>query len=149
MIGKSLKLVLWIFVIIIIGYALYMTYRDVSKNYASNVGGEGSKAERFEEPKLKICLIYALWCPHCEKYLDSNVFMNVNNELKRQPKYDKVVFEQIDFEKDKKLVEKYDVSGFPSIVAVHSNGKVLGHFQGDRFNKNEIIKFVDQNLSKL
>lgn len=146
MVGKLLKITLWVFVIVVIIYALYMTYKDVSFNLKSNTKSE---TESFEEKKLKVYLIYAVWCSHCEKYLNSNIFSSTSNDLKKQSKYDKVVFEQIDYDKNKKLVEKYDVSGFPSIIAADSNGKLLGHFTGNRFNKTELIKFVDQNLSKL
>ena len=139
------KTLLWVFLIIIVVYAMYMAYKDVSVNLVT----KESNAESFEEPRLKICLIYAMWCPHCEKYLESNTFMSTYTEIKKQPKYEKVSFEQIDYEKNKKLVEGYNVSGFPSIIAVHTNGKLLEVFKGDRFNKKDLIKFVDQNIGKL
>ena len=146
MFGKLLKITLWILVIVIVTYALYMTYRDVSFNLKSNTKAEN---ESFEETKLKVYLIYALWCPHCEKYLDSNIFLSTYEELKKQPKYDQVVFEQIDYDKNKKLVDQYDINGFPSIIVVNSSGKMLESFNGNRFDKKQLIKFVDQNLSKL
>lgn len=146
MFGKVLKIILWILVIVIVTYALYMTYKDVSFNLKSLTKSE---TESFESAKMKIYLIYALWCPHCEKYLDSNIFLSTYEELKRQQKYDNVVFEQIDYDKNKKLVEQYDISGFPSIIAANSQGKFLGNFNGNRFNKNELIQFVDKNLSKV
>jgi thiol-disulfide isomerase/thioredoxin len=146
MFGKVLKITLWIFVIVIVTYALYMTYRDVSFNLKSNTKAE---TESFEDAKVKIYLVYALWCPHCEKYIDSNIFMSTYEELNKQQKYNSVVFEQIDYDKNTKLVDKYDINGFPSIIAIDSNGKLLGNFTGNRFNKNELIKFVDTNLSKV
>ena len=140
---KLIKPFIWIFVIIVIVYALYMVYRDVSWNLAGP-----SKAESFQQPKLKICLFYATWCPHCEKYLDSNVFMATYDELKKQNKYENVTFAQIDYEKNKGMAEKYNISGFPSIVAVTADGALLTHFNGDRSSKKDLIEFVNEAMSK-
>lgn len=140
---KVLKLLLWVFVAIIVIAALYMAYRDISKNIPKD-----KKTERFEEHKVKVYLFYAVWCPHCEKYLDSNVFMTTYDDLKKKTKFERVVFEQIDADKHKDLVEKYNVSGFPTILAVSASGSLINEFNGDRYNKKDLEDFVAECIGK-
>ena len=145
---RFIKPLLWILAIAIIIYVMYKVYNDVSKNMPGTV--PRAKAESFQQQaKLKICLVYAVWCPHCEKYLDSNVFMSTYDELKKQPKYEKVTFVQIDHEKNKSFAEKYGISGFPSIVALSADGELLSQFNGDRNKKADLIDFVDENMGKV
>lgn len=140
--NKTLKIIIWVFVTVVVVSAIYMVIKKVY-NYIP-----ARKTEGFEEPPLKIYLFYAVWCPHCEKYLDSKVFMSTYDGLKQQSKFEKVTFVQVDFDKNKELGNKYGISGFPSIIAV-SGDQVLGEFQGDRYSKVELQKFVEDNLKKL
>lgn len=107
--------------------------------------------EKFDDgrPKLKIVLFYAVWCPHCEQYLDSNVFMKTFDNIKRNTKYDGVVFEQLDYDKNKDFANKLGVRAFPSIVAVTKEDKLINEFQGDRFNSSDLERFAAQSLAKI
>lgn len=140
-----LKILLWIFVISIIAYAIYMTYVDISKH----IPQEKKKIEKFKEPQLKICLFYANWCGHCKSYMKENTFMNTYDQLKKQNKFDKVVFVQFDFDKNKELGEKYGVSSFPTILAISANGDIINEFEGDRNKSSDLIKFTEDSLSKI
>lgn len=130
------------FVVIIVVIAMYMMYTDVKR--------ESRKLESFDEPKLSVILFHATWCGHCVKYLDSDTFMKTYaTDVKNSPKLAGVVFKQLDYDKNKELADKYNISSFPSIVAVSGNGKLVGEFKGDRYNKDELIKFASDSLQKL
>jgi protein disulfide-isomerase A6 len=130
------------FFVIIVVIAMYMMYTDVRR--------EARKLEQFDEPKLKVILFHATWCGHCVKYLASDVFLKTyHTEVKNSPMLAGVVFEQLDYDKNKELADKYDVSSFPSIVAVSGKGVLVGEFKGDRYNKDELIKFASDSLKGL
>jgi len=140
-----LKMFLWIFVIIVVGYAIYLAYNDISKY----IPQEKNKVEKFEGDKLKICLFYAEWCGHCKKYMKDGTFMDTYDKLKQQNKFDKVVFVQFDFDKNKDLANKYGVSSFPTILAISSDGDLIGEFEGDRNNSDDLIQFTQNSLNKI
>jgi protein disulfide-isomerase A6 len=140
-----LKIFLWIFVIIVVVYAIVMAYNDVVKY----IPQEKKKVEKFDEPKLKIALFYAEWCGHCSKYIKAGTFMDTYDKLKQQKKFDKVVFVQFDFDKNKELGNKYGVSSFPTIVAISSSGDLVGEFAGDRNDPEALIKFTSDSLNKI
>lgn len=134
---QTIKLALFVFVVAILGYAVYMAYTDITK----------SKKERFTDgAKLKIALYKATWCSHCTKFIESNVFQDTYAAVK--DKYDDVVFATYDFDENKKLAEQYNVNSFPTIIAVNKDGKLLDTFDGDRSNKAELMRFVEANRQK-
>jgi len=140
-----LKIFLWIFVIIVVAYALVMAYNDVAKY----IPQEKKKVEKFDEPKLKIALFHATWCGHCVQYRKSGTFMDTYDKLKQQKKFDRVVFVEFDFDKNKELGNKYGVSSFPTIVAISSDGDLVGEFAGDRSDPDALIKFASDSLNKV
>lgn len=142
---KLIKTILIIFVLLIVAYAIYMAYTDIMKN----IPAEKAKLEKFsgDEDKLKICLYKATWCSHCTKYIKSNVFNDAYADVKG--KYNDVVFTTVDFDENKKLAEKYDINGFPTIIAVDSKGNLLDTFTGDRSKKEDLMKFVEDNRVKV
>lgn len=75
--------------------------------------------------------------------------MNTYDELKKKSKYDKVVFVQLDFDKNKELADKYNVSSFPTIVAISSDGTLVNEFNADRNSKSDLEDFVNESLKKL
>lgn len=140
-----LKILLWIFVIIVVIYVLVMVYNDVVKNILQ----EKKKVEKFEEPKLKIVLFYAEWCMHCTKYIKARTFMDTYDKIKQQKKFDKVVFSQINFDDNKELANKYDINSFPTIIAISDNGNLVNKFSGDRNDSDSLIKFTSDSLNKI
>lgn len=139
---KFVKTTLFVFVLIVLAYALFMTFRDIKNNMPPK--------EPYEnEPNLKICLYKASWCGHCTKYLESGVFESTFDSIKTKPEFKDVVFVTIDFDENKDLAEKYGVNSFPSIIAIDRNGKLLSQFEGDRYKKEDLIGFVKENKSKV
>lgn len=151
-IPKALKIAAIVFFAVIVMFALYNVFTRVRAQMPTKqesfVEKKGSAVESVAsgDQGLKIILVFATWCGHCEKYIQSGVFTSISNDLKKNAKYaDKVAFEQLDYDKNKAVATQYDVSSFPSIIAV-KDGKVVGRFNGDRYSKAELIEFVDAHL---
>ncbi len=140
------KLLLWLFVIVVVATAIGMTYKDVMSNL------EPRKKEKFsdqEAKKLKVTLFYATWCGHCEKYISSKVFDTTFDELKKTGKFDNVLFVQVDSDKNREMIGKYGVQGFPTIMAITSDGNLVDEFTGDRYDKEALKQFVEDALKKM
>ncbi len=138
------RILLWLFIIVVVATAFAMTFSDIRKNL------EPKKKETFEEKKqLKICLFYATWCGHCEKYISSKVFDTTFDELKQTGKFDNVIFVQIDSDKNRPMLGKYGVQGFPTIMAITSDGNLVDEFTGDRYDKDALKEFVKSSLQKM
>ena len=108
------------------------------------------KTETFEDgkEKVKVMLFYAVWCPHCEQYLESNVFMDTYAKLKKTAAYDAVVFVQLDYDKNTQLANKLGVRAFPSIVAVTKDDQLINEFDGNRYDSAELERFVAKSLTQ-
>ena len=140
---KFVKTALFVFVLIVLSYAVYMAFSDIRKNMPA-------VSEHFaSDPVLKICLYKATWCGHCKKYEESKVFENTYDSIKDKPEYKDVVFVTVDFDENKALAEKYNVNSFPSIIAIDGKGNFLSRFEGDRYKSEELIEFVKTNKSKV
>ena len=122
------KCILVSFLVVALFFALYVAYEKMHKK------------EGFAGDKVKVCLFYATWCGHCEKYLDSKVFDATYSQVKS--KDSQIVFEKIDYDQNKNLASKYDVNSFPTIVAIDGNGKKIDTFKGDRYNKEALEQFA-------
>lgn len=152
---KTIKTILFVFVLLILAYAVYMAYADISKNFPKSKTVTTSISERFEDnkdntaSKLKICLYTAEWCHFCKSYKQSNIFNDTYSSIKKNDMYNGVVFATLDFDQNKAMAEKYNVNSFPTIIAVDSKGNLLDTFSGDRSDKDELVGFVDKNLNKL
>ena len=89
-----------------------------------------SNREPFEdaEPNLKasnqetvVALFYADWCPHCVSFKpDYKKAMSTLNGKKY--KGNNLRFEMVDCDKHKSLSKKHDVSGFPTVKILNSDG---------------------------
>jgi thiol-disulfide isomerase/thioredoxin len=111
-------------------------------------GGSKSKTlEKFDDEgqsKPQVILFHAKWCKYCVEYLSEtlpesgkNVFDTVSDTLG-----DHVTFTKADVDEAQDLAEKYNVSSFPSIIGVSSNG-VASPFQGNRNDVNELTTFAN------
>lgn len=126
---SSYKCILIAFLMVGLFLAVYLSYLQMSKK------------ESFENtPKVRVCLFYATWCGHCERYLKSGIFEDTYKQI--QAKNPNIVFEKIDYDENKNLASKYGVNSFPTIVAIDSSGKKLENFKGDRNNPDDLMQFA-------
>lgn len=97
--------------------------------------------ETFEND-VKVALFHATWCGHCVKYLASGNFEKA--EKKVQGSNSNVEFVKYDYDKNKDLAEKYNVSSFPTIIGLV--GEKTYKFYGDRNNVNHIQFFIEKAI---
>ena len=136
-----IKTVLFLFVLVILAYAVYMAYTDIRKNMP-RISESFSDSE---EKKLKICLFKAEWCSFCTKYVQAGTFNKAYESIKDKPEYKDVVFAVYDFDQNKALAEKYNINSFPSIIAVDKDGNLVKNFEGNRDSQDDLVKFVDES----
>ena len=72
----------------------------------------------------------AVWCPNC-RALDQRVFADPKVKAAIETRY---IFSRIEYESDegKAFMERYDVSGFPSIVILNPDGSLLRRVEVSR-----------------
>jgi thiol-disulfide isomerase/thioredoxin len=108
-----------------------------------------AKKEKFEndtkKDQLKVMLFYATWCPHCERYLESGKYEQISKALAKSDGKVAVVFEKYDYDHNKALGDTYNITSFPTIIAVDKNEKVF-RFYGDRNSQEDMAKFVEAAL---
>ena len=110
-------------------------------NYSENNVMKGGKVKsKYDDFKNKPVLMAftAKWCGHCHHFLPT--FERLKREFVIGGKLSTI---NIDEEKNKDLVELYDVEGFPSIK-LH-DGKKLHDYQGGR-DINSIREWVNGTL---
>ncbi len=75
------------------------------------------------ENKLVLADMSAIWCPTCRR-LDQNVL--AKDEVKKAIA-DKYIFSRIEYESDKgkAFMRKYQVSGFPTLLVLDSEGNKI------------------------
>lgn len=85
----------------------------------------------------KVMLFHATWCGHCEQYLNSGVF----EKTAENPEVQGISFEKFDADKNGSMVEKYDITGFPTILGLNTQGEKVV-FEGNRNSMDDLIKFA-------
>lgn len=112
--------------LIILLFAIY--YLSYKSNYEPFEGGEPNLIVSSNE--TVIALFYADWCPHCVSFKpDYKKAMSTLNGKKYKGK--DMRFEMVDCDKYKSLSKKYDVSGFPTVKILNSDGS-NAEYSGER-----------------
>ena len=96
--------------------------------------------------KKKACFIYADWCGHCKKFKPvwDEVASGVNTD--NDQKMIKVDLGQQN-SKSEELMNKYNVSGFPTVVLVDNtqSHEVLEVYEGER-TKTSLTRYVNSKM---
>lgn len=82
-------------------------------------------------------------CPHCVEF--KPVWQKFLDDAKTQTFAEKLCICDISAENDS-LLEKYNVSSFPTVVLVKNGDKSVTVFEGQRTLEG-LVKFVNQNVS--
>ena len=132
------------------GYALSTSTTKSASVKERFAACEKESSKTPEQPKIRVMLFYATWCPHCERYLATGVFDTFQQTIDAdQSITTKVSFEKYDYDKNQELGDKYGISSFPTIIAVDKDEKVY-RFNGSRDSADDMKKFikaVDQQKS--
>lgn len=126
--AKSILILLLLILFVSISYYIYNSYVKprINPSYISNKEFLPKSDERKELEYVEVILFYTDWCPH------SNAIIDVWNQFKE--KFNNVtinkhtiIIKEIDCEKDEKLADKYNITGYPTIKLIK--------------NKDEIVEF--------
>lgn len=147
-ISKNTKNVLFVILALVIVLAIisYFTSHDTNKSPKSIYDVSGvedtiSSYATFEgfsnKETPKVMLFHATWCGHCEQYLNSGIFDKTaeNSDVRG------ITFEKFDADKNGTMVEKYGISGFPTILGLNTQGEKVV-FEGNRNSIDDLIKFA-------
>jgi len=137
------KMILAVLLVIAIFLIVFVSYRKFA-------------VEKFEsaEKKVNIVLVHASWCPHCTDYIQSGTFKVAGDKISAMPEFaGKVQFSDVEYEANKDRVDKYQVTGFPSIIATNSKDEKIMDFstfrkdpKPDRYAIEDITDFVEAAL---
>lgn len=146
--GKnSMAIVALVILIVIIVVAYYHMYKS---NRGEGFTDDEDEAEYEDEHKMNsrsdftdgppnltpksgeciVALFYADWCPHCVKFKPDFKKAKAAMDGKKH-KSNTMRFEMVDCDKYKDLSKKYDVSGFPTVKLLNSNGADV-EYDGER-----------------
>ena len=147
-ISKNTKNILLVVLALVIVLAIisYFTPRNANKSPYSiydvsgveDVTSSYSSFEGFNNKDTpKVMLFHATWCGHCEQYLNSGIF----EKVAENPEVQGIPFEKFDADKNGSMVEKYDITGFPTILGLNTQGEKVV-FEGNRNSMDDLIKFA-------
>lgn len=147
-ISKNTKNILLVVLALVIVLAIisYFTPRDLNKSPHSiydvsgveDITSSYSSFEGFKNKDTpKVMLFHATWCGHCEQYLNSGIF----EKVAENPEVQGIPFEKFDADKNGSMVEKYDITGFPTILGLNTQGEKVV-FEGNRNSMDDLIKFA-------
>lgn len=109
----------------------YLLLKNKLNSSISQTGGGNKDNGQYEKT---LTLIKADWCGFCK------AFKPIWEDLPSKIKY--VNFKTLDNDINKKEIEKYDISGYPSLVLEIGDKKIK--YEGKR-NVESIKKFVEKN----
>lgn len=134
------KILYVLLTVVVVVVAIWLVKRYIS-------GPKGTAVEKFDEEtssKPQVILFHAKWCKYCVEYLSNilpesgkNAFDTATDAVGEQ-----IIFKKADVDDEKALAEQYNVTSFPTIVGVSTNGTVLP-FDGDRNDVDAIVSFAN------
>jgi thioredoxin 1 len=88
---------------------------------------------------MKILKFGSEWCPTCKLLADRF------EELKKEVS-DKIIFVDIDGEKESEMVEKYNINNLPTVICLDDNDKEIARFHGivPKTTLLEVIKAYEE-----
>jgi thioredoxin 1 len=106
-----------------------------------NIVKEGFNVEKNTNSDAKLKLFYADWCGHCTKF--KPIF---DGELKKLIKSLNIPvnLEAIDCDKNPDAVDKYGITGFPTIIL---EVKDKTHKYEDKREPEKIIEFIEKHIN--
>jgi thiol-disulfide isomerase/thioredoxin len=127
---KPLDSILYIFALLIVFYYF-------NKYVLTNMSVENFDGKNFEnDGKKKLVYFYMNGCPHCDS------FSPVWDEFKKTSPLPTYKIESTD---SGKMMSKYKISGFPTILLLDENNKKLKELEGDRTVANLNAMISDHN----
>lgn len=121
------KWIIWISLIVLGIVVIYNTMNTLNNK---------EKKEAYEDKPVTVALFHATWCGHCVNYLKTSTFDDAAAESPQ------VSFTKYEADSSKKLIEKYDITSFPTIIGIGADGNKIADFKGSRDSKQDLIDFA-------
>ena len=86
---------------------------------------------------------YAPWCGHCKSLIP--VYEKASQNYENNSK---IKFAQIDATESLIISEKYDITGYPTILLFYNNTQIFTDYEGDR-TSDDIAKFIDNKINSI
>lgn len=120
----------WIIIVVGIvismaGYWVYQTYvaPRLSASYVENKEFIHKTEEAQDTQDAEVMLFYTTWCPHCKKV--KPIWNDVKSQFHERELHGKrILFSEIDCEKDSDIADKFNIAGYPTIKMIVS-GNVI------------------------
>jgi thioredoxin-related protein len=124
---KSNNLVIYllfaIFILILI--VLFINNKKICENFIN----ETIMASENTNDKKKVIYYYMDGCGYCDQFSGSGVWEKLDNDI---GKVSNVEFKKINIADKKDDINRYNIAGFPSIIATDKNDNKISEYQGDR-----------------
>ena len=121
-----------IIIIILVLILFYIMIKNKNKNKKMK---NNFKNKINNNNNIKIYYFYAEWCPHCKNFkTEWDKFVKLcNNDI-----YNNIIITTINNCDNKELCEKFNITGYPSIVIEYKNSIL----QCDKRNGDEIYNYI-------
>tara|TARA_B100001093_G_C26719230_1_gene967064 strand:- start:383 stop:742 length:360 start_codon:yes stop_codon:yes gene_type:complete len=117
-------------------HSKYLKYKKKYLDLKNKMDQSGGANIENKSNKATMYLFKADWCPHCKKFLP------LWKELSK--KYNNIDYKTMDSEKNKKQIQQWEISGYPTIILKVDNKAI--EYNGPRTLEN-ISEFIE-NITK-
>lgn len=140
---RALLLVCFLLLVIMFVRVAYTQHLGYAVEYFTT---NSSNLEDTLKDKKMVVLFYADWCGHCKNFMPT--WDEVSNELNQDGNNKMIKVNLGDKNtQNEEIMEKYNVSGFPTIVFVDNTqtSQVLEVYEDDR-TKDKLTSFVNSKF---
>jgi thiol-disulfide isomerase/thioredoxin len=142
--NKKLLVILFV-VALFIGIAIYIYKTNIQSKiqpeYVENkefVSGGGDSIQKEAE----FYFFFTEWCPHCKKA--KPIIQQLENDYQNQTiNNTKIIFRNIDCDKDEKTADDFNVEGYPTIKLL-TNGQVIEYDAKPDYDN--LVEFLKSSL---
>ena len=144
---KMFMMTTFVIILILIILVIFLYYKivvpNISNSYVTNK--EFTSNTNNSNSEISIILFKTEWCPHCKAAMPewnkfTRYIAKINDDLDF-----KIKTTIVDCDKQSSIAEKYNIEGYPSIIAIYKN-KVYEY--DAKPDKNNLITFIETTINK-
>lgn len=123
-INNKLYVLLLLFIIIIFLSITYYYYKNfvqkkINSKYVDNKEFVNKNLENKESNEATLYLFYTTWCPYCK--VSRPEWDKLKEKTGEVIKSSKIIFREIDCDKNPEIADKYNIDGYPTIKLIYNN----------------------------
>lgn len=108
-----------------------------------------TKIQTIKKDKVPIILyIYTTWCPYCKKMNKKLANSKVQDYLKGFTKIAINGGKKIKSKNVKKIMQKYKITGFPSLILIYPNGKYKNFYIKVELSDSNFIRVLKRKIGR-